>query len=166
VRRFLKFCECKHFFKIFFQKQSFFLCVLCVCVCDTFSKNTASSFFCSGLDARERVRLKKTTERRVFHRRRATMAASVLITCYNISERALAKSPKARARVLKCKFYLKLFFGEDICSAYFVLGRRRRRRRRRSDRHRRRVTHDHAVDFVTFVFVLFFRRFVFVRRFP
>ena len=79
-------------FQIFFSKAE-----LCVCACATFSKNTAS-FFCSGLDARERVRLKKTTARRVFHRRRATMAASVLITCYNISERALAKSPKARAR--------------------------------------------------------------------
>ena len=95
MKSFLKFCQCKHFFKIFFQKQS---CVcVCVCVCDTFSKNTAS-FFCSGLDARERVRLKKTTARRAFHRRRATMAASIFITCYNISERALAKSPKARAR--------------------------------------------------------------------
>ena len=95
--------DCEEFFKVlpvqalfqnFFSKAEL---RVCVCVCDTFSKNTAS-FFCSGLDARERVRLKKTTARRAFHRRRATMAASIFITCYNISERALAKSPKARAR--------------------------------------------------------------------
>ena len=70
---------------------------MCKCV-RVLLENTASSFFRSGLDARERVlRLKKITARRVlFHRhRRATMAASVLITCYNISERALAKSPNA-----------------------------------------------------------------------
>jgi len=83
VRRFLKLSECKHFFFFFFffekkikifLKQTEFVCVCHVCVC-VLLENTASSFFCSGLDARERVRLKKiTARRRVFHRRRA---------CYN-----------------------------------------------------------------------------------
>ena len=92
------------FFSLFFsflKNQNFFkaefVCV-CVCVCVSYSNENTTSFLRSGFNAREKVRLKKITARRVFHRRRATMAASVLITCYNISERALATSPEARAR--------------------------------------------------------------------